>query len=197
MKKKKDAGLWAYISVTPKPIAERYFVTYSLEYRCKENFSQTSLWCGAINVWYNLNSWFKAGAGYEHFVNRQTDGAYTPEYRYYPATLFSCRRGLFAGSLRTYVMNTFERWKEPHWEFRNRLKVSYQFKETKLKTFAAVEPYLTIFPQDDFFFRKIRYLAGFSYGLGHHQLDSYYLREDFRYKPLVNNVIVLEYSISF
>ena len=195
--KKQDAGLWAYLSVTPKPVVERWYITYSLEYRNKENFSQTSLWCGAINVYYKFNTWLKLGAGYEYFLNRQTDGTYTPEYRYYPAALFSYQKGLFAGSFRSYLMNTYEHWKEPHWEFRNRLKISYQIKDTKLKSFVAVEPYYAIFSDEDIIFRKIRYFAGFSYSFGLHQLDAYYLREDYIYKPLINNVVALEYNMSF
>ena len=196
-KKKQDAGLWVNFSVTPKPIAQRLFVTYSLEYRSKENFRTTSLWCGAVNVYYNLNSWFKAGAGYEHFLTKDADGRYTPEYRYYPAVLFSFRKGSFAGSLRSYMMNTFTQWNDPHWEWRNKLKMSYQLREIKLKPFVAVEPYHAIYPGDDYLFKKVRYFAGFSYSFGRHTLDSYYLRESFYNKPFINNIIGVEYNIAF
>ncbi|MCL2502711.1 MAG: hypothetical protein FWE99_06210, partial [Bacteroidales bacterium] len=107
--KKEDAGLWASFRITPKPVAERYFVTYLLEHRSKENFSETSLWRGSIRVNYNLHSWLKVGVGFEYFLNKETDGRYTPKYRYYPAALFSHRRGLFSGSFRSSVMNTFEK----------------------------------------------------------------------------------------
>jgi len=195
--KKHDAGLWVNFSVTPKPIAQRGFITYSLEYRSKEDFSKTSLWCGAINAYYSLNSWLKVGAGYEHFLNKDADGKYTPEYRYYPAVLFSFQKGLFAGSFRSYVMNTFAKWNDPHWELRNKMKVSYQLKNTRLKTFVAMEPYYIIYPVDDDRFKKNRYIAGFSYSFGRHTIDSFYLREVFHHKPLVNNIIAIEYYISF
>ena len=75
--------------------------------------------------------------------------------------------------------------------------MSYQLKDTRLKPFVAVEPYFTIFPVDDDCFRKIRYFAGFSFGFGRHTFDGYYLREDYRIKPLVNNVIAIDYHMSF
>lgn len=195
--KRQDAGLWVNFSVTQKPIAQRWFATYSLEYRSKKNFSTTSLWCGAVNVYYHLNSRFKAGIGYEHFLNKDMDGRYTPEYRYYPAVLLSFQKGLFAGSFRSYLMNTFAQWNDPHWEFRNKLKASYQLRDIKLKPFVAMEPYHTIYPNDDYFFKKIRYFAGFSYNFGRCTIDSYYIRECFRHKQLVNNVVAIDYHISF
>jgi len=192
--KKHDAGLWAYFSVAPKPVVERLNATFALEYRNKDNFSRTSLWCFAFNAYYQVNSWFKLGVGYEQFMNKQANGDYTPEYRYYPATLLSFGQGAFAGSFRSYLMNTFERWEEPHWELRNRMKMSYLLKGTRLKPFVAAEPYHAI---DDFFLGKIRYYAGISYGFGKHQFDSYYLREVFQNKPLINNIIAVEYHAAF
>ncbi|MDR1170571.1 MAG: hypothetical protein LBK97_07035, partial [Prevotellaceae bacterium] len=40
--KKQDAGLWIFAGLTPKPFGGKWKMLYGLEYRNKENFSETS-----------------------------------------------------------------------------------------------------------------------------------------------------------
>lgn len=196
--KRQDAGLWLNISVTPKMTADRWSMIYSVEYRSRENFGETSLWSGMANVYYNFNSHFKLGAGYEYFLNKKIDGIYSSEYRFYPAAYLSFQKGFLAGSFRSCLMNTFTQWKEPHWELRNKLKMSAQLKNISLKPFVAMEPYHKICTEDDYFFNKIRYFLGFSYCFSHHhQFDIYYLCENVIHKKLINNVIAIDYNFSF
>lgn len=170
---------------------------YGLEYRSKEHFRETSLWCVSVNVNYIFNSFIQAGTGYEFFMNRQADGCFSPEYRYYPEAIFSCKLGAFSASLRSRVMNTFTQVSDPYWEGRNRLKTSYAIRGTRLKPFVAVEPYHDIYPVKPRF-RKIRYFAGSSISFDRRQkFDVYYLREEYLHNPFLRHAIQVEYNLSF
>jgi hypothetical protein len=195
-RKEQDAGLWAYASVSHKPFAGKWETIYALEYRSKENFRETSLWCGTIIADYVFNPHIKVGMGCEFFMNREPDGRYSPEYRYYPEVIFSYRTGPLSAGFRMRVMNTFTRWNDPYWEARNRLKVGYQIGKSKLKPFVAVEPYHEVRPVAERF-KKIRYYAGCSYGFGRQTLDIYYLREDYRTTPFVRNILAVDYNFAF
>ncbi|MDR1335656.1 MAG: DUF2490 domain-containing protein [Tannerella sp.] len=195
--KKQDAGLWVFAGVSPKPFGGKWQMLYGLEYRSREHFRETSLWCASVNVNYIFNPFIQIGTGYEFFMNREAGGRFSPEYRYYPEAVLSCGLGLFSASLRSRLMNTFTRASEPHWEGRNRLKASYAVRGTGLKPFVAVEPYHGIYPEKHRF-RKIRYFAGCSIALDSHQkFDLYYLREDYLHEAFLRNVIQIEYNFSF
>jgi hypothetical protein len=196
-RKKQDAGLWVFAGVSPKPFGGKWQMLYGLEYRSKAHFRETSLWCVSVNMNYIFNPFIQIGTGYEFFMNREADGSFSPEYRYYPEAVFSCRQGAFSASLRSRIMNTFTRTDDPHWEGRNRLKASYAIRGTRLKPFVAVEPYHEIYPVKHRF-RKIRYFAGCSIALDSRQkFDLYYLREDYLHDPFLSNVIQIEYNFSF
>ncbi|MDR2680780.1 MAG: DUF2490 domain-containing protein [Tannerella sp.] len=195
--KKQDAGLWVFTGFSPKPFGGKWKMLYGLEYRSKKYFRETSLWCASVNVNYIFNPFIQIGTGYEFFMNREADGSFSPEYRYYPEAIFSCGWGDFSASLRSRVMNTFTRANDPHWEGRNRLKASYAIRGTGLKPFVAVEPYHEIYPVEHRF-RKIRYFAGCSVALDRRQkFDLYYLREDYLHESFLRNVIQIEYNFSF
>ncbi|MDR3194755.1 MAG: DUF2490 domain-containing protein [Tannerella sp.] len=194
--KQQDAGLWLYASVSPKPVAGKWLTTYGVEYRSKENFRETSLWSAVVNVDYIFNPYLRAGAGYEFFLNRQADGKYTPEHRYYPEAILSYTRGAFSTSLRSRIMNTFTQWSDPCWEGRHKLKASHAIPHVRLKPFIAVEPYHDVYPVKQGF-TKIRYFAGFTYSVSHQKIDIYYLREDYLHNPFVRNVIQIEYNYAF
>jgi hypothetical protein len=195
--KKRDAGLWIFAGVTHKPFGEKWKMLYGLEYRNKENFSETSLWCASVNVNYIFNPFIQIGTGYEFFMNREAGGSFSPEYRYYPEAIFSCSWELFSASLRSRVMNTFTQVGDPYWEGRNRLKANYAIRGTGLKPFVAVEPYNEIYPAE-YCFKKIRYFAGCSISLGSRQkFDVYYLREDYLHEDFLRNVIQIEYNFNF
>jgi hypothetical protein len=194
---KQDAGLWIYAGISPKPFGGKWQMLYGLEYRSKEHFRETSLWSASVNVNYIFNPFIQIGTGYEFFMNREADGSFSPEYRYYPEAVLSCGWDRFAASLRSRVMNTFTQADDPHWEGRNRLKASYAIRGTGLKPFVAVEPYNEIYPAEHLF-RKIRYFAGCSISLDDHQkFDVYYLREDYLHEDFLRNVIQVEYNFRF
>ncbi|GHT44659.1 hypothetical protein AGMMS49965_20720 [Bacteroidia bacterium] len=195
-RKEQDAGLWAYASVSHKPFAGKWEAIYALEYRSRENFRETSLWCGTVIADYVFNPHIKVGVGYEFFMNREPDGGYSPEHRYYPEAIFSYRTGSLSASFRTRVMNTFTQWNEPYWEARNRLKVGYRIGESSLKPFVAVEPYHALSSVAERF-TKIRYYAGCSYAFGRQTLDIYYLREDYRTSPFGRNILAVDYNFAF
>jgi hypothetical protein len=195
--KKRDAGLWIFAGISPKPFGGKWRMLYGLEYRSKEHFRETSLWCASVNVNYIFNPFIQIGTGYEFFMNREADGRFSPEYRYYPEAILSCGWELFSVSLRSRVMNTFTQANDPHWEGRNRLKASYAIRGTGLKPFVAVEPYHEIYPAKHRF-RKIRYFAGCSVALDSRQkFDVYYLRENYLHEAFLRNVIQVEYNFSF
>jgi hypothetical protein len=194
--KQQDGGLWANVCVTPKPINGKWKTAYSIEYRSKENFRTTSLLCGMLNGDYIFNDYIQAGVGYEYFLNREADGKYSPEHRYYPEAILSYRVGALSAALRSRVMNTFTQWNAPHWEGRNRLKITYALKGKKVRPFVAVEPFHEIYPVEHRF-KRIRYLAGVSCGKGRQRWDVYYLREDYVSKALVRNILAIDYSYAF
>jgi hypothetical protein len=195
--KKQDAGLWAFAGVSPKPFGGKWQMLYGLEYRSREHFRETSLWCVSVNVNYIFNSFIQIGTGYEFFMNREANGRFRPEYRYYPEAILAFGQGAFSTSLRSRVMNTFTRAGDPHWEGRNRLKASYAVRGTGLKPFVAAEPYHGIYPEKHRF-RKIRYFAGCSIALNSRQkFDVYYLREDYLHDSFLRNVIQIEYNFNF
>jgi hypothetical protein len=195
--KKQDAGLWVFVGVSPKPFGGKWQMLYGLEYRSKEHFRKTSLWCASVNANYIFNPFIQVGTGYEFFMNREADGSFSPEYRYYPEAILSYRQGDFQVSLRSRVMNTFTRVSDPHWEGRNRLKASYAIRGTGLKPFVAAEPYHEIYPVEHRF-KKIRYFAGCSIALDSRQkFDLYYLRENYLYDRFLRHVIQVEYNFNF
>ncbi len=195
-RKEQDAGLWTYASVSHKPFAGKWETIYGLEYRSKDNFRETSLWRGSVIADYVFNPHIKVGLGCELFMNRESDGGYSPEYRYYPEAIFSYRTGAFSAGFRMRVMNTFSRWNEPLWETRNRLKVGYRVGKSNLTPFVAVEPFHALSSVAERF-KRIRYSAGCSYAFGRQTLDIYYLREDYRTSPLARNVLALYYNFAF
>ncbi|MDR2138036.1 MAG: DUF2490 domain-containing protein [Tannerella sp.] len=193
----RDAGLWVFAGVSPKPFGGKWQMLCGLEYRSKRYLRETSLWCVSMNVNYIFNSFIQTGAGYEFFLNREADGSFSPEYRYYPEAILSCGSGAFSASLRSRIMNTFTRICNPQWEGRNRLKTGYAIPGTCLKPFVAVEPYLEIYPVKHRF-KKIRYFAGCSITLDRRRkFDVYYLREDYLHDPFLRNVIQIEYNFCF
>jgi hypothetical protein len=195
--KQQDAGLWIFTGFNSKPFGGKWQMQYGLEYRSKNHFRETSLWCASVNVNYIFNPFIQIGTGYEFFMNREADGSFSPEYRYYPEAILSCRRGAFSASLRSRMTNTFTRVGEPQWEGRNRLKASYAIRKTGLKPFVAVEPYHEIYPVEHRF-RKIRYSAGCSIALNSRQkFDLYYLCENYLHDRFLRNVIQMEYNFSF
>lgn len=196
--KKSDAGLWVCMSITPKLYGGKWKTTYALEYRSRENFRETSLWCASANVNYFFNPYVQVGAGYEFFLNKAANGRYSPEYRYYPEAILSYRLGAFAASLRSRLMNTFTRLSEPFWECRDRLKLTCQIAgRVALKPFIAIEPYRELYPTVRPL-KKIRYYAGCSLSLGNRrQIDVYYLRENYLNKPFARNVIEVDYNYMF
>ena len=195
--KKQDTGLWIFAGFSPKPFGGKWLMLYGIEYRSRNHFRETSLWCVSVNVNRILNPFIQIGAGYEFFMNREAGGSFSPEYRYYPEAILSCRQGAFSASLRSRVMNTFTQVSDPHWEGRNRLKASYTIRGTRLKPFIAVEPYHAIYPVEHRI-RKIRYFAGCSISLdSRQQFDLYYLCEDYLHKSFLRHVIQMEYNLSF
>lgn len=195
--KKQDAGLWVFAGVSPKPLGGKWKMLYGLEYRSRNHFRETSLWCASVNVNYVFNPFIQVGAGYEFFLNREADGSFSPEYRYYPEAMLSCQWGAFSAGLRSRLMNTFTQVGDPHWEGRNRLKASYAIRGTRLKPFVALEPYHEVGPAEHRF-KKIRYFAGCSLSLDRRQtFDLYYLREDYLHEAFLRNVIQVEYNLSF
>jgi hypothetical protein len=195
--RKKDAGLWIYAGVTPKWPRGKWQTTYALEYRSREYLRATSLWCVSANVGYVFNRFVQVGSGYEFFLNRTADGRYTPEYRYYPEVIFSCRSGSFSAGLRSRLMNTFTRVDDPLWEGRNRLKLCYAIAGTGWKPFVAVEPYHELYPGVRRL-RKIRYAAGCSFRLcSRRQVDVYYMRENYLPTPFTRHVMEIDYNYAF
>jgi hypothetical protein len=190
-----DAGLWVNVSLAPKPFGGKWKTLYSLEYRSKEHFQTTDLWCGMLNTDYILNQYVQIGAGYEIFLNREADGGFTPEYRYYPEGVFSYKWGAFSSALRMRVMNTYTQWRDPNIEARNRFKVNYAIKNTPLKPFVSVEPYHNL--RKEFSFTKIRYIAGCGFCFDHQQIDVYYMRECYQQKMFTRNVLEIDYNYSF
>jgi hypothetical protein len=193
---RQDAGLWTNVSIAPKLLAGRWKTLYSLEYRSKEHFRETSLWCGMWNVDYVFNPCIQVGIGYEFFLNREPGGGYGPEHRYYPEAIFSYGAGAFSVNLRSRVMNTFTQWNDPHWVGRNRLKAACSIHGTPLKPFAGVEPFHEIDPVAQRF-QKIRYTAGCSYVAGRQKWDIYYLREDYLSQRFVRNILAIDYNYAF
>jgi hypothetical protein len=191
--KEHDAGMWTYTSVSPKPIGQ-WQLLFAVEHRSKENFRETFLWCGDINVYYKVNKYLKFCAGYEFYLNKEDDGSYSSEHRYYPEANVTYGLGQFTANIRTRVMNTFTQWNDPCWETRNRFKLCYFIKGTPLKPFVYTEPYHTL---HNFQFQKIRYAGGCTYAMSHHQLDFYYMREVYQLKPFFRHVIALDYTYSF
>jgi hypothetical protein len=191
--KKSDAGLWTTIGVSPAPTG-KWKMLFSLEHRSREHFRETSLWCGSMNVYYTVTEYLKLGAGYEFYLNKEEDGGYTPEHRYYPEGILSYAWGQFSANLRIRMMNTFTQWNDPCWETRNRLKLGYSIKGTPLKPFVYTEPYHEI---QGFRFQKIRYAAGCSYVMHSSRLDIYYMRENYQSKPFLRHIIGIDYIYSF
>ena len=192
-----DEGLWIYASLSPRKHGDRWQTFYSIEYRNKEHFSRTSLWCAAVNANLNLSDHLQAGAGVEFFMNRNDDGSFAPEYRYYPEMIFSHVVGALSASLRSRVMNTFTRLNQPNLEWRNRFKTSFALGRSGLSPFIAAEPYTAFYPVAHLF-RKIRCSAGTSYTLALNQkVNLYYMRETYFQKTFANNVIQIEYFYAF
>jgi hypothetical protein len=195
--KTQDAGLWVFAGVSHSPHGGKWNMLYGLEYRSRNHFRTTDLWSVSANVNYIFNPLIQIGAGYEFFLNRNAGGRYSPEHRYYPEAILSGSRGDFSASFRSRLMNTFTRPDKPHWEGRNRLKISYAIRGTGLKPFVAAEPYHAIYPVA-FLFRKIRYSAGCSVALDRRQnFDLYYLREDYLHDSFLRHVIQVAYNFNF
>jgi hypothetical protein len=190
-----DAGMWVNLSLAPKPFGGKWKTLYSLEYRSKEHFKTTDLWCGMLNTDYILNQHVQIGAGYEIFLNRDANGEFTPEYRYYPEGIVSYKWGQWSSALRMRVMNTYTHWRDPNIEARNRIKVNYAIKGTPLKPFVSVEPYHKL--KKEVSLHKMRYTAGCSFSFDHQQIDLYYLREDYQQKTFTRNILEVDYNYSF
>jgi hypothetical protein len=189
-----DAGLWITAGILPKPIAGKWKTLYLLEYRRKENLQETDLFSGTFNLHYILNPHLLLGLGYEFFLNKGSQGGFTPEHRYYPEAVLSYRIQRFSTSFRSRLMNTFTQWSQPYFEHRNRLKLSYSLpKAIPVKPFAYVEPYHEM---PNYRFRKVRYAAGCTYAINRHQWDVYYMQEDYHTRPFTRHVIAIDYSYS-
>ncbi|MDR1746382.1 MAG: DUF2490 domain-containing protein [Tannerella sp.] len=193
-----DLGFWTNISITTKPLAGKWNVSYSLEYRRKDNLRAIDLWAGMVNIDYIANSHWRVGAGYEFFLNSTQEG-YLPEYRYYPEVLGSYVFQRWKASLRSRLMNTYTNWKQPHIEHRNRLKLSYLIKNAPVHPFIYAEPYNQINSQF-YQLNKIRYSIGFTYepaNYKHSQFEIYYMIEKYHLRPFVRHVLEIDYSYSF
>ena len=194
---KQDAGLWLYASIMPKLFGEKWQTTCALEYRSRGPFRETSLWCTSTNVNYLFNLYMQIGAGYELFLNREADGRFSPEHRYYPEAIFSYCSGAYSAGLRLRLMNTFTRADHPLWEGRNRLKLGYSIAGTILKPFIAAEPYHEFYPVVRHL-KKIRYYTGCTFRLHQRrQAEIYYLRENHLHTPFARNVIGIDYNYTF
>ncbi|MDR2423141.1 MAG: DUF2490 domain-containing protein [Prevotellaceae bacterium] len=195
-KAENDAGLWIYAELSRKHGA-KWKTFYSIEYRNKKRFSRTSLWSTAVNATRTLTSYMQAGAGVEFFMNKNDDGSFSPEYRYYPEITVSYVFGALSASLRSRVMNTFTSLNSPNLEWRNRLKTAFALGHSGLSPFIAAEPYTAFYPKT-YLFRKIRCSAGASYAFAVNQkVNLYYMRETYFHKPLKNHVIQIEYFYTF
>ncbi|MDR2469348.1 MAG: DUF2490 domain-containing protein [Tannerella sp.] len=195
--KKQDAGIWAAVTVAPRPFGGKWHTACTLEYRNNGNFREISQWRISANANYCFNPYLRAGMGYELYLNRQADGCYLPEYRCFPEATLSYNPGAFSISLRSRLAYIFSRPVKPQWEERNRLRAICAVGSTPLKLFVSAEPYLSLYPAP-ILFRKIRYTAGCSFRLNSRQrIDAYYLHEDFLHIPCVRQVVGIEYGYAF
>jgi len=191
-----DIAFWTTVKVDPPAIAERWFTSVILEYRLKNDLKETDLYSALALIDYKIDSHWRAGLGYEFFLNKMP-GKDIVEHRYYPQVTYNCKLQRFSVSLRSRVMNTFTEWKKPNWRHRNRLKISYNIKNTPLRPFVYVEPYNSLSKP---FYRtnKIRYAGGCSVILAAKQsLDVFYMQESYHTRPFVRHVIGVDYSYSF
>jgi hypothetical protein len=195
--KEQDGGLWMTVAVAPKPFDGKWKTQFTLEYRSKNDFKNTSLFCGKANLDYVFNQFFQLGAGYELFLY-PAEGEVNSylQHRFYPEFIASYRYGNFSGSFRSRVMNTFRDWSDPLWETRNRFKVSYRIQQTAIQPFVGLEPFHQLYP-NGVKFSKTRYTVGSSFGFGNQTVDLYFMKEDFYTRPLARNLLMIDYRYAF
>ncbi len=188
-----DGAWWMYFAVNTKPTPQ-WSVSYALEYRLKNHMSTTDLYCATVIADYQLSKRLEIGFGMEVFLNHNS-GKYTWEYRYYPELIYSFPLGGFNASFRTRVMNTFEKWDEPNYEHRNRLKVSYPLPKAPFTPFVYVEPYNQL--NGSFYkLKKIRAAAGCGYAFRKCKIDLYYLLERYPSRSFSRHVMAMDFVLN-
>lgn len=172
----------------------RWEFTGSLEYRSKENLSNTDLFSIAQYNRYTFSQFFKLSAGYEIFFTNIPNRNTVIEHRLLLQNESSIQFWKIKVDNRLSLLNDFEKIGYPGWGFRDRIRIKYLIKYVEPFTF--IELYYK-WKNEQISHNKNRYAIGIHIPVNtKNTVGLYYMREHYFQKVFDNNIIGLSYVLT-
>lgn len=208
----KDYGIWS--SATLEKKYKKFNLEITGELRTFNNTQDINRMSIQFISTYNFK-FLNLGLGYQFIYFHDIEyNDYQPRQRYIGFLTGKKSFGNFQISLRERVQRTIKDERDrikpdgtydtykinPEWDWRNRIKFSYYFKNTPFTTSLSFESfYILNNPDGDNYFNKLRYTLGFDYKLSKkHNLEIYGLIDkDINVKnPIITYVTGIAYKFS-
>ncbi len=203
-----DWGLWTSLAVDKK-LTKEWMIKPGIEYRLKEDFSQTDQLRGSLDVGYKPFKFLKFGAGYELIADRKPKKeiyAYRNRFKLEATASYKIDRFTLSWRPRLQLThyNKVELTKSDpddlKWALRNRFGLQYNIKKLPLKPYAQFETFHRLFSDLEPGYFGRRFAAGVEYSITkQHEIDLGYKQDTERFTG-VNyhmNVVAVGYKFSF
>lgn len=209
-----DFGIWTTIGVE-KSLGEKWSLLGDVDFRTREDSREIARWAIKLGTEYNIMKKLKIAVFY-HFqsVHNLEHADFQPKHRFFTYLQGKQMLGRFSFILRERLQLTYkdesghisgggkvEAHKiNPDWYWRNKLRIEYDIRESKLKPSASIESFFQLNNPDGNEFDMLRYTLTMGYKFNRHSMFNLSAIHDHEMnirKPVNKYVVELGYVYSF